>query len=78
MEGQVLSRMCERRLVDVIQQASLNGWDVTCFRLRFVWSGRDGQQRPDVSHVVLAWEGTAGDRATTRRCLCGLVENPDR
>jgi len=70
--------MCERKLVQVIQQAALHGWNVECFRLRFVRTGRFGDVGSDLSHVVLAIEGTAGDRTSAMRCLCGLVEDPDR
>ena len=76
METALLSRVCGRKLIEAVGSAARNGWDVRCFRLRFVWNQRSGRLGPNLCHVVLAWEGTSGDRATARRCLCGAVENP--
>jgi hypothetical protein len=77
MEGSLLSRVCGTALIRVIQSTAANGWDAECFRMRLVRGVSGDGQRSDISHVVLAWEGTAGDRAAARLCLCGQVANPD-
>lgn len=76
METEVLSRVCTRELGNRLAGLALIGGDAGSVRLRFVRHVNGRGQRSYVSHVVLAWEGADGVRASAGRCLCGQVANP--
>lgn len=76
METEVLSRVCSRKLVDRLASLALVGGELRCLRMRFVRERLVSGQRSYVSHVVLAWEGTNGVRASARQCVCGQVASP--
>ena len=77
VEGALLSRVCSRELAKRLDRLARIGARVQCLRMRFVWGGRESGLGPDVSHVVLAWEGAGGDRGAAGFCVCGQIAVPD-
>jgi hypothetical protein len=77
MEAPLLSRLCQRKLDALVTDVARYGRDGERLCLRFLWSECSGGQRPVLSHLVPTLEGTDGVRASTGRCLCGQIANPD-
>jgi len=76
MEAALLSRLCGKRLVATLETAARLGWHDGSFRVRFVRGISSERLGPDLSHVVLTWEGADGVRASAGRCMCGQATDP--
>lgn len=77
VEGSVLSRRCSDALTDALVTIARDGRHDgrICLSILRIVSGRG--LGPDLSHVVLTWEGTNGVRLAARQCMCGENPNPD-
>ncbi len=77
METPLLSRVCSAAFTTAWRRFSGSRIERGRLIVSFVWDEYGGRSGSDLLHAVLAWEGTDGARASSRRCLCGEIENPD-